>query len=275
MNTNPAAASANMQSYSQYYPSTIQPLMQANYPPNEIMTQIPPQMQFDLPPGFLSTHIRDPCWIEALIEEFQKEYFRRLEEKLTMDYKAGLQIFPTMNEIFYAFNLTPIDKIKVVILGQDPYHKPGKAMGLAFSVPFGIKIPRSLQNILTELHNDIGIKIPNHGCLTYWAQKGVFLLNSILTVQAGKPKSHHNYGWQIFTDEVIKIISDRCFGVVFLLWGNIAHTKKTLIDTKKHKVIETSHPSPMSVKGFLNTHCFSTANKFLGIFGKTPIDWQL
>ncbi|KAJ8313582.1 hypothetical protein KUTeg_008143, partial [Tegillarca granosa] len=230
MNTNPAAASANMQSYSQYYPSTIQPLMQANYPPNEIMTQIPPQMQFDLPPGFLSTLIQDPCWIEALIEEFQKEYFRSWAADIS--YHEG-----------------NILCIKVVILGQDPYHKPGKAMGLAFSVPFGIKIPRSLQNILTELHNDIGIKIPNHGCLTYWAQRGVFLLNSILTVQ--------------------------CFGVVFLLWGNIAHTKETLIDTKKHKVIKTSHPSPMSVKGFFNTHCFSTANIFLGIFGKTPIDWQL
>ncbi|XP_060086070.1 uracil-DNA glycosylase-like [Ylistrum balloti] len=226
----------------------------------------------------LSSYVTEEGWRQALKDEFYKDYFKGIESKLASDYAAETEVFPSKDFIFKAFNDTPFDKVKVVILGQDPYHDKGQAMGMAFSVPLGVKPPPSLKNIYKELTNDNKIqnfKAPNHGNLEPWARRGVFLLNATLTVEAHKPNSHAKYGWQTFTDQVIKIINEKCSGVVFLLWGNFAHKKEKLIDGKKHVVIKTAHPSPLSYKKFENCKCFSLVDKALVTKGQDKMDWSL
>lgn len=215
----------------------------------------------------------ETSWKEALNEEFQQPYFSAIKSFLVQAKREGKIIYPPGPLIFNAFNTTPIDKVEVVILGQDPYHGPGQAMGLSFSVPKDIPIPASLKNIYKEINRDLGIAIPKHGDLTGWAKQGVFLLNAILTVEKQQPGSHKNIGWEKFTDAVIKTISDRCTGVVFLLWGNFAKNKKALIDETKHFVLETVHPSPLAGNGFQGCGHFSKANELLKKQGKKTIDW--
>ena len=217
----------------------------------------------------------DESWKKVLAPEFEKEYFDGIKKHIIKDINEGKTVYPPGKLIFNAFNLTPFDKLKVVIVGQDPYHGPGQAMGLCFSVPENIAIPASLKRIYKELHDDVGIKIPDHGDLTYWAKQGVFLINAVLTVIAKKPGSHKNIGWQQFTDSVIKTISDKKEGVVFLLWGNFAKAKKSLIDQSKHYILESPHPSPLAGNGFFGNHHFSKTNELLVKQGKTPIDWQV
>ncbi|VDN50475.1 unnamed protein product, partial [Dracunculus medinensis] len=189
-------------------------------------------------------------------------------------FRRSILIFPPSDLIFNAFNLTPLSDVRVVIIGQDPYHNDKQAHGLCFSVSKGVMPPPSLLNIFKELRADIPkFKMPNHGCLESWARQGVFLLNATLTVEAHKANSHSHIGWQKFTDEVIQIISRNCKGVVFLLWGGFAHKKEKLIDDKKHIIIKNAHPSPLSAHKFLGCRCFSKANKSLIKLGKLPIDW--
>lgn len=190
---------------------------------------------------------------------------------------AGETIFPPENLVFNAFRLTPFDKLKVVIVGQDPYHEKGQAMGLSFSVPAGVPVPPSLQNIYKELASDVpGFSIPGHGCLVPWARQGVLLLNSVLTVKEGIAYSHHNQGWEEFTDGVIEAINNNCEGIVFMLWGNAARSKCAKVDRNRHLVLESAHPSPLSAhRGFFGCHHFSKANAYLQAQGKTAINWQL
>lgn len=208
------------------------------------------------------------------MEEFQKPYFAALVAFIKDEIRKGKTIYPPGRFIFRAFDLCPIDKVKVVILGQDPYHGPGQAHGLCFSVPKGVPLPPSLQNIFHELRADLGIALPSHGDLTGWAEQGVFLLNAILTVEAHKPASHRGKGWEIFTDRVIQIISQVRPHVVFMLWGQYARSKKPLIDPHKHLILEATHPSPYSAaNGFFGCKHFSQANNFLIAHGIEPIDW--
>lgn len=227
----------------------------------------------------LSAYLQDGGWAVALKPEFEQEYFKQLEVHLKKDYKAGVQVFPPKHLIFNAFNKTPIDKVKVVILGQDPYHDDGQAMGMSFSVPVGKALPPSLKNMYKELVNDKKIKnftdMPDTGCLEKWAERGVLLINATLTVEAHKPNSHAKYGWQKFTDNVIKIISDQCSGVVFVLWGNFAHKKEKLVDSTKHRIIKTAHPSPLSFNKWLGCKCFSNVNDELKKLKKSEIDWTV
>lgn len=227
----------------------------------------------------LSTYLQDDGWASALKPEFEQEYFKQLEVQLKKDYKAGVQVFPPKHLIFNAFNKTPIDKVKVVILGQDPYHNYDQAMGMSFSVPVGVALPPSLKNMYKELVNDKNIKnftdMPATGCLEKWAERGVLLINATLTVEAHKPNSHAKYGWQKFTDNVIKIISDQCSGVVFVLWGNFAHKKEKLVDSTKHRIIKTAHPSPLSFNRWLGCKCFSNVNDELKKLKKSEIDWTV
>lgn len=218
-----------------------------------------------------------PSWKNLLQEEFSKPYFKDINSKLIQDHEAGNTIYPKGSELFNAYNSTPVDKVKVVILGQDPYHGENQAHGLSFSVRKGIKIPPSLQNIYKELHNDLGIQIPPHGELTKWANQGVLLLNSILTVRAHQPASHRKIGWEQFTDATIKKLSSHKQNVVFMLWGNFAKNKQYLIQTNNyHLVLKASHPSPFSVhKGFFGTRHFSKANIFLQQHGMSAIHWQI
>ena len=218
----------------------------------------------------------EESWKEVLKDEFTKPYFQQITAHLKTEKATGATIYPPGPLIFNAFNTTPFDEVKVVILGQDPYHGKGQAMGLSFSVPPSIKPPPSLVNIFTELHNDVGMAIPQSGDLTKWAQQGVFLLNAILTVRAKEPASHQKSGWQQFTDKVIQVISDKKEGVVFMLWGKFAHEKQALIDETKHFVLKAAHPSPYSAdKGFFGCRHFSKANDLLVKQGKDPIDWSL
>lgn len=217
----------------------------------------------------------EESWKDRLAEEFGKEYFKKIVDFLKVEKQAGKTIYPPGPLIFNAFNTTPFRNVKVVILGQDPYHGQGQAMGLSFSVPQGIKPPPSLVNIYKELHDDIGMDTPHHGDLTKWAKQGVLLLNASLTVEAGNANSHAGIGWHTFTNAVIKKISDELEGVVFILWGNFARQKKELIDTGKHFVLESAHPSPFSVTKFLGCRHFSKANKILQDQGKKAIDWTL
>ncbi|MDP2090069.1 MAG: uracil-DNA glycosylase [Candidatus Gracilibacteria bacterium] len=215
-------------------------------------------------------------WYEVLKEEFDKQYFLDINTKINDDIKAGITIYPKMENIFAAFDKTHFDDVKVVILGQDPYHGEGQAQGFCFSVTNGMKLPPSLQNIYKELNRSLGLEIPKSGDLSAWTIEGVFLLNAILTVQAGNPASHAKIGWEIFTDTVIKTISDNKQGVIFLLWGAFAQSKKSLIDTSKHYILETAHPSPFSAhRGFLGSNCFKLTNEILVKNGKIPINWQL
>ena len=188
----------------------------------------------------------EPSWKEVLKNEFNKPYFEQIALHIKTEKSQGKIIYPPGSLLFNAFNTTPFDKVKVVILGQDPYHGPGQAHGLCFSVQNGVAPPPSLVNIFKELQQDIGIEIPNHGNLTHWAQQGVFLLNASLSVRAGEPMSHSKIGWAQFTDHVIKTISDKKKNVVFLLWGKFAQEKKILIDERKHLILKAAHPSPHS-----------------------------
>jgi uracil-DNA glycosylase len=217
----------------------------------------------------------EESWKEALAHEFDKPYFDKIKSFLVAEMKVGKIIYPHGKLIFNAYNLCPLQKIKVVILGQDPYHNTGEAMGLSFSVPKGIKIPPSLMNIYKELQVDCKTTLPNHGDLTTWGNQGVFLLNAMLTVEKNKPLSHKNIGWQEFTDATISIISDKCDHVVFLLWGNFAKSKADLIDAKKHLILTSAHPSPLAGKAFFNNNHFSKANEFLKSYGHNPINWQI
>lgn len=218
----------------------------------------------------------EPGWKEVLKEEFNKPYFQQIAQHLKTEKLQGKTIFPPGPLIFNAFDTTPLDKLKVVILGQDPYHGPRQAHGLCFSVQNGVAPPPSLINIFKELEEDLGIHIPNHGNLTHWAQQGVFLLNASLTVRSGEPMSHARIGWSIFTDTVIKKISDEKEHVVFILWGKFAQEKRALIDESKHLVIRSAHPSPLSAHaGFFGSKPFSKANAFLMSKGIDPVDWKV
>lgn len=214
-------------------------------------------------------------WKQELAEEFQKPYFAGIKAYLLQEKSAGKTVYPPGPLIFNAFNKTPFDAVKVVILGQDPYHNPGEAMGLSFSVPQGVRVPPSLVNIYKEINSDLGLPVPKHGDLTHWADQGVLLLNAMLTVTAGQPGSHQKIGWQTFTDAVIKCLSDRKTGLIFLLWGNFAKGKKALIDSSKHFVLESAHPSPLAGNAFQGCRHFSRANELLVQQGKVPIDWAV
>ena len=214
-------------------------------------------------------------WKEKLQGEFDKEYFRNLVSFLHAEKAAGKTIYPPGSQIFNAFALTPFNNVKVVILGQDPYHGPNQAHGLSFSVPDGIPAPPSLKNIYKEIESDLGIEINKNGNLENWAKQGVFLLNAVLTVRASEPTSHSKIGWTEFPDAVIKAISDNTSGVVFMLWGNFARSKKELIDSTKHYVLEAAHPSPLARGAFFGCKHFSKCNEILKNLGKTPIDWSL
>jgi uracil-DNA glycosylase len=218
----------------------------------------------------------ETSWKNALSDLFDKPYFSQIAEHLKAEKALKTTIYPNGPFIFNAFSLTPYNKVKVVILGQDPYHNPNQAMGLSFSVPDGIKPPPSLVNIFKELHKDIGMPIPNSGNLTHWAEQGVLLLNAVLTVRANEPASHAKIGWTKFTDDVIKLLSEKKIGLVFILWGNFAQEKIKLIDSSKHKILKAAHPSPFSAyNGFFGSKPFSTTNEYLVKNNQDPIDWAL
>lgn len=219
----------------------------------------------------------EASWLAVLQDEFEKDYMKSLRAFLVEEKKAGKIIYPKSDDIFNAFELTPLDKVKVVILGQDPYHGVGQAHGLSFSVEKGVKFPPSLQNIYKELATDIeDFETPNHGNLSHWAKQGVLMLNASLTVRANEAGSHQKQGWEIFTDKVIETISKEKENVVFILWGKFAQAKETLIDTNKHVIIKSAHPSPFSAfSGFFGSKPFSKTNNILNNSGKEEIDWGL
>lgn len=219
----------------------------------------------------------ESSWFAVLKDEFDKDYFKNLKQFLVEKKKRGTLVYPKSEDIFRAFELTHFNNVKVVILGQDPYHGENQAHGLSFSVKKGIKTPPSLQNMYKELSEDIeGFTTPNHGDLTHWAQQGVLLLNATLTVSAGKPGSHQKQGWENFTDTIIKTISDKKENVIFILWGKFAQAKVNLIDENKHFIIQSPHPSPFSAhSGFFGSKPFSKTNKILQDLGKQPINWQV
>ncbi len=217
----------------------------------------------------------EQSWKEALGEEFNKPYFAQLAAELHRQKSEGAVIYPPGGQIFRAFELCPLDRLKVVILGQDPYHGYGQATGLSFSVPPAVAAPPSLKNIFKEIESDLGIRMSGCPDLTPWAEQGVLLLNAVLTVRAGEPASHSRIGWQEFTDAVIRTVSERCEGVVFMLWGNYARSKAALIDSSRHFVLEAAHPSPLARGAFFGCRHFSKANSLLASEGKSPIDWKL
>jgi uracil-DNA glycosylase len=222
----------------------------------------------------MSDIIIDESWKTLLSEQFKAPYFAELKKFLIQEKKQFV-VYPPGPQIFSAFNRTPFSKVKVVIIGQDPYHGPGQANGLCFSVAEGIKSPPSLKNIFKELNTDLGISIPYSGNLEPWADQGVLLLNAVLTVRANTPGSHQKKGWEIFTDAVIKAISDNKKGVVFLLWGNFAHTKEALINDKKHFILKAAHPSPLARGAFFGCKHFSKTNRILETESIAPIDWRI
>lgn len=214
-------------------------------------------------------------WLEALQDEFRKPYYKKLFQTVNEEYKTK-QIFPPADDIFNAFHLTPLHKVKVVILGQDPYHGDGQAHGLCFSVRPGVQVPPSLQNIYQELHDDLGCTIPDHGCLVKWAKQGVLLLNTVLTVRAHQANSHKGIGWEEFTDAAIRKLNEQDRPIVFILWGRPAQMKKAMLHNPKHLILEAPHPSPLSAyRGFFGSRPFSQANRFLEVQGIEPIDWQI
>ena len=217
----------------------------------------------------------EESWKHALAPEFRKPYFHQLIDGLKADIRGGATVYPPGPLIFAAFAKTPLPEVKAVILGQDPYHNPGEAMGLSFSVPRGVRTPPSLQNIYKELHSDLGIEPAHHGDLTHWAEQGVLLINSILTVRKNAPKSHHKLGWDHFTNAVIGAISEHQEHVVFLLWGKSAQEKGQYVDGSKHLVLNAAHPSPLARGAFFGSQPFSQANAYLEKHGRAPIDWQL
>ena len=218
----------------------------------------------------------EPSWKARVGEWFAREDMRALSAFLRQRKAAGARIYPPGRDIFAAFDATPFDAVKVVILGQDPYHGAGQAHGLCFSVLPGVPVPPSLLNIYKELERDTGFIRPDHGCLLPWARRGVLLLNSVLTVEDGKPGSHQGRGWEGFTDHVVDVLNREREGLVFLLWGSYAQAKGKVIDTRRHRVLKAPHPSPLSAhRGFLGCGHFSAANQYLTRCGKTPIDWTL
>jgi len=212
-------------------------------------------------------------WKQVLADEFQQPYFAAIRSFLLSEKQADKVIYPPGPLIFNAFNQTPWDKLTVVVLGQDPYHNPGEAMGLSFSVPHGVRVPPSLHDIYREIHSDLGLPVARHGDLSKWAAQGVLLLNAILTVEARKPASHQKIGWQTFTNAVIQHISDQKEGIVFLLWGKFAQSKKVLIAPTRHFVLEAAHPSPLAGNAFQGCRHFSQTNEILKRQGKVEIDW--
>jgi uracil-DNA glycosylase len=217
----------------------------------------------------------EDSWYALLEDEFEKDYFNHIRTYLRQEKENHKIIYPPGPLIFNAFNTTPLEQVSVVILGQDPYHRPGQAMGLSFSVPKGVRIPPSLVNIFKEIERDLGIPAPHHGDLTPWAQQGVFLLNAILTVEEGSPGSHQKIGWHTFTDAVIQELSNEKDGLVFMLWGNFAKEKKELINLTKHHVLESAHPSPLAGNKFWMNGHFGACNRILQSMGKKPINWSL
>ena len=214
-------------------------------------------------------------WLGPMSAEFKKPYYAKLYRTVLNEYQTK-QIFPASDDIFNAFNLTPLSKVKVVILGQDPYHGDGQAHGLSFSVRPNVAIPPSLLNIYQELKSDCGCYIPNNGYLEKWAKQGVLLLNTVLTVQAHKAFSHRGIGWEEFTDAAIRAVNEQDRSIVYLLWGKPAQSKKSMLNNPKHLILEAPHPSPLSAyRGFFGCHHFSKANEFLTEHGETPIDWQI
>ncbi|CVI72108.1 Uracil-DNA glycosylase [Clostridiales bacterium CHKCI001] len=214
-------------------------------------------------------------WLGPMSAEFKKPYYAKLYRTVLNEYQTK-QIFPASDDIFNAFNLTPLSKVKVVILGQDPYHGDGQAHGLSFSVRPNVAIPPSLLNIYQELESDCGCYIPNNGYLEKWAKQGVLLLNTVLTVQAHKAFSHRGIGWEEFTDAAIRAVNEQDRPIVYLLWGKPAQSKKSMLNNPKHLILEAPHPSPLSAyRGFFGCHHFSKANEFLEEHGETPIDWQI
>ncbi len=217
--------------------------------------------------------IIEDSWKKVLQEEFNKEYFAQTAYFLKKEKREGVKIYPPGSLIFNAFKLTPFDDVKVVILGQDPYHGQGQAHGLSFSVPDGIAMPPSLINIYKEIDSDLGYSVQRSGNLEKWAVQGVFLLNSVLTVRANQPTSHSHIGWQSFTDAVIRTVSEQKEHVVFMLWGNYARSKRDLIDASKHLILEAAHPSPLARGAFFGCRHFSKANNYLKSTGQKPIVW--
>lgn len=214
-------------------------------------------------------------WLDALKEEFRQPYYKKLFQTVNEEYRTR-KIFPPADDIFNAFHLTPLHEVKVVILGQDPYHGEGQAHGLCFSVRPGVDIPPSLVNIYQELHDDLGCTIPNHGCLTKWAKQGVLLLNTVLTVRAHQANSHKGIGWEEFTDAAIRKLNEQDRPIVFMLWGRPAQAKKSMLHNPKHLILEAPHPSPLSAyRGFFGSRPFSQANRFLEAQGVEPVDWQI
>ena len=214
-------------------------------------------------------------WLTALGGEFHKPYYRQLFEFVKNEYNTTV-VFPPADDIFNAFHLTPLSKVKVVILGQDPYHNNGQAHGLSFSVQKGVDIPPSLVNIYKELHDDLGCTIPNHGCLTKWAEQGVLMLNTVLTVRAHQANSHRGIGWEEFTDAAIMALNSQNRPIVFILWGAPAQRKASMLNNPNHLILKAPHPSPLSAyRGFFGSKPFSKTNKFLEAGGVEPIDWQI
>ena len=214
-------------------------------------------------------------WLEALKDEFKKDYYKQLFEKVNEEYRTRL-IFPPANDIFNAFHLTPLKDVKVVILGQDPYHGNNQAHGLCFSVKPEVEIPPSLVNIYKELHDDLGCTIPDHGYLVNWAKQGVLMLNTVLTVWAHQANSHRGIGWEEFTDAAIRVLNTQDRPIVFILWERPAQMKKAMLNNPKHLILEAPHPSPLSsYRGFFGSRPFSKTNQFLEANGVEPIDWQI
>lgn len=218
----------------------------------------------------------EESWQRALSDEFSAGYMGELKQFLVAEKAAGKHIFPSGPEYFRALDLTPLDQVKVVILGQDPYHGAGQAHGLCFSVKPGVRIPPSLVNIYKEMRSDLGIEPAGHGFLEHWARQGVLLLNSVLTVEEGRAAAHKGQGWERFTDAVIRVVNEECPSVVFILWGSYAQKKASFVDETKHLVLRSPHPSPLSAHaGFFGSAPFSKANAFLEARGMTPIDWRI
>jgi len=218
----------------------------------------------------------ESSWLDMLQAEFDLSYMQELKTFLENEKQAGKEVFPKGQLIFNALNSTPFDRVKVVILGQDPYHGPNQAHGLCFSVLPGVRIPPSLVNVYKEIQQDLGITMPEHGCLQSWAEQGVLLLNATLTVESNKAGSHQGKGWEQFTDKIIQLLNEQREGIVFLLWGSYAQKKGQFIDNGKHLVLKAPHPSPLSAhRGFFGTHHFSQANQYLTRQGIKPIDWSL
>lgn len=218
----------------------------------------------------------EPSWKALLADQFELDYMQALRRFLQTEKEQGKQIYPAGADIFKALDCTPFEQVKVVILGQDPYHGPGQAHGLCFSVRPGVALPPSLQNIYKEIHADLGLPVARSGCLDAWAQQGVLLLNSVLTVAAGQAASHQGKGWEVFTDRVISVLNERGQNLVFLLWGSYAQRKGAMIDRDRHLVLQSPHPSPLSAhRGFFGNQHFSRTNAWLREHNKTPIDWRV